>query len=66
MNKIINKFLLAGNKLTPEVCSAYGPFFKNKERIKKFIKLEIQILFIKMNLIKLLFSMIWLMENQKI
>ena len=38
MNKIINKFLLAGNKLTPEVCSAYGPFFKNTERIKKFMK----------------------------
>ena len=46
MNKTINKFLLAGNKLMPEMhlkqpsltYSAYGPFNKNKERIKKFMK----------------------------
>ena len=43
MNKIANKFLLAGNKFKPEVylrqprfaCSACGPFTKNKERIQK-------------------------------
>ena len=40
--------------------SAYGLLTKNKERIK------IQILFIKMNLINLVFNMIGLMENQKI
>ena len=68
MNWIINKLLLAGDKFMHEMhlkqpgfnCSACGPFTKNKERI------EIQILFIKMNLIELLFSMIWLMENRKI
>ena len=46
MNKIIHKFLLAGNKLMPEMhlkqpsftYSAYGPFTKSKERIKKFMK----------------------------
>ena len=44
MNAIINKFLLAGNKLMPEMhlrqpqftYSACGPFTKNKEKIQKF------------------------------
>ena len=44
MNKIINKFLLVGDKFMPEVhlrqpgftYSACGSFTKNKERIKKF------------------------------
>ena len=44
MNKIVNKFLLAGDKFTPEInlrqpgftCSACRPFRKNKERIQKF------------------------------
>ena len=44
MNKVINKFLLAGDKFMPEmhlrqpqfVYSAYGPFTRDKERIKKF------------------------------
>ena len=44
MNKIINKFLLAGDKFMPEIhlrqpgftYSACGPFTKNKERIQKF------------------------------
>ena len=44
--------------------SASRPFTKNKER--SLCKLEIQILFIKMNLIKLVFNMMWLMENQNI
>ena len=42
MNKIVNKFLLAGDKFMPEMqlrhpgftYSAYGPFTKNKERIR--------------------------------
>ena len=46
--------------------SAYGPFTKNKEKIEKFIRLEIQILFIIMSWIKLAFNMTWLMVNQKI
>ena len=44
MNEIVNKFLLVGDKLTPEmhlrqpwfIYSACGPFTKNKERIQKF------------------------------
>ena len=44
MNKIINKFLLAGDKFMPEMhlwqpgitYSACGPFTKNKERIQNF------------------------------
>ena len=44
MNNVINKFLLAGDKFMPEmhlrqpqfVYSAFGPFTRHKERIKKF------------------------------
>ena len=44
MNNVINKFLLAGDKLLPEmhlrqprlVYSASGPFTRHKERIKEF------------------------------
>ena len=44
MNKIINKFLLAGDKFMPEMYlkqtgfnySACRPFTTNKERIQKF------------------------------
>ena len=46
MNKIVNKFLLAGDKFMPEMhlkqpgftYSACGPFTKNKERIEKFMQ----------------------------
>ena len=44
MDKIINKFLLAGDKFLPEMhlrqvgftCGACGSFTKNKEKIQKF------------------------------
>ena len=44
MNKIINKFLLTGDKFMPELhlkrpgftYSACGPFAKHRERIKTF------------------------------
>ena len=44
MNEIVNKFLLVGDKLMPEMHlkqvqftnSACGPFTKDKKRIKKF------------------------------
>ena len=70
MNEIANKFLLVGDKFMPEMhlrqpgftYSACGPFTKNKERIEKFMQTENT----EMNLIKLVFSMIWLMANQKI
>ena len=46
MNEIVNKFLLAGDKLMPEMhfkqpgftYSACGPFTKNKEIFQKFMK----------------------------
>ena len=74
MNEIVNTFLLIRNKFMPEMhlkqpgftYSPCGLFTKNKERIENLCKLEIQILFIKMNLVKLDFNMIWLMVNQKI
>ena len=74
MNEIINKFLLAGDKFKPEMhlkqpgftYSTCGPFTKNKERIQSLKKQEIQAIFTKMNLIKLVFNMIWLMEILKI
>ena len=73
MNEIVNKFLLVGDKFTPEMhlkqpgftYSGCGPFTKKKE-LKSLCRQEMQILFIKMNLIRLVFSMIWLMANQKI
>ena len=42
--------------------SACGPFTKNKERIQNLKKRVIQTIFTKVNLIKLVFDMIWLME----
>ena len=46
MNKIVNRFLLVGDKFVTEMhlkqpaftYSACGPFTKNKERIEKFIQ----------------------------
>ena len=48
------------------IYSACDPFIKNKERIEKFMQTGNKKLFIKINLIKLVFNMIWLMANQKI
>ena len=45
--------------------SACGPF-TNKERIEKFMQTRNTNFILKMNLIKPVFNMIWLMENQKI
>ena len=68
MNKIMNKFLLAGDQFMPETYlkqpgftySACGPFTRNKCR------LEVQILFAAMSLIRLVFDIIWFMVNQNI
>ena len=74
MNEIVNKFLLAGDNFISEMhlkqpgftYSACGPFTKNKERIQKFKKQEIQAIFTKMSLIRLVFNMIWLTGILKI
>ena len=73
MNEIVNKFLLAGNKLMAQMHlkqpgftnGTCGQFTKNKE-FKILKKQEIQIIFTKMNSIRLIFNMIWLMEILKI
>ena len=46
--------------------SACGPFTKNKKEFKNSKKQEIQAIFTKMNLIRLVFNMIWLMGILKI
>ena len=57
MNKIVNKFLLAGKKFMPEIhlkqpwftYGVCGPFTKNKKRILNLKKQEIQDIFTEMN-----------------
>ena len=74
MDEIVNKFFLDGDKFMPEMhlkqpgftYSICGPFTKNKERIEKFMQIGNTVLFIKMNLIKLVFNITWLMAKQKI
>ena len=66
MNEIVKKVLLAGDKCMPGMhlkqpgftCSACRPFTKNKKRIQTLWKKEIQIIFMRMIWIKLVFSMI--------
>ena len=70
MNEIVNKFLLAADKFMPEMhlkqpgftYSTFGPFTKNKQRIQKFKETEDTNYIYKINLISLVFNMIWLME----
>ena len=74
MNNVINKFLLAGDKFMPEmhlrqpqfVYSACGPYTRHKERIKKLKQTSERVIFIEINLIKLVFNTILLMEIIKI
>ena len=74
MNEIVNKILLAGDKFMPEMhlkqpgftYSTCGLFTKNKERIQKFKETGDTSYIYKMNLIKLVFNMIWHMEILKI
>ena len=64
MNEIVNKLLLAGDKFTPDMhlkqlgftYSAGG--LKAMKELKNLYKQELQILFTKMILIKLVLSMI--------
>ena len=74
LNETVNKFLLAGDKFMPEMhlkqpgftYSACGPFTKKKKEFRNLKKQEIQTIFTKMNLIRLVFSMIWLIGILKI
>ena len=74
INEVVNRLLLVGDTFMPEIhlkqpgftYSACGLFTKKKERIQNLKKQEIRVLFTKMNLIKLVFNMIWLMVILKI
>ena len=46
--------------------SAYDHLLKTKKEFKNLKKQEIQVIFTKMNLIRLVFNMIWLMGILKI
>ena len=66
MNEIVNKSLLAEDKLMPEMhlrqpeftYSVFGPFTKIKKEFKNLKKPEILAIFTKMNLIRFVFNMI--------
>ena len=74
MNEIVNNFLVVGDKFMPEMHLkqtglTYSPLAhspETKEELKSLCTLEIQILFTEINLIKLVFNMIWLMASQNI
>ena len=73
MNEIVNTFLLAG-EFMPDIhlkqprftYSFCGPLTKNKERIQNFKETGDKATIKKMNLIKLVFNIIWHMEILKI
>ena len=66
MNEIINKFLLAGDKFMPEIhlkqpgllIVVVDHLLKAKKEFKNLKKQEIQAIFTKINLIRLIFNMI--------
>ena len=70
----MNKLLLVRDKFMPEMYLRQPGFTsvlafhsqKTKKGLKSLCKLEIQILFTKMSLIKPVFSMIWLIVNQTV
>ena len=76
LNEIVDKFLLAGDKFIPEMHLKQPGFtlltvlvdhlLKTRKEFKNIKKLQIRAIFTKMNLIRLVFKMIWLMEILKI
>ena len=73
MNKILNKFLLVGNKFMPEMhlknsLVLLTVLVVHLRKLKKELEIsrqETQILFKETDLIMLVFNMIWHMANQK-
>ena len=74
MNNIVNNFLLVGDKFKPKIhlrqlgftYSACGPFTMRKQRIQKFMQREVmQIIFTKMNWIRLVSNTIWALADTK-
>ena len=66
MNKIVNKFLLEGDKFMPEMHLKQPDLLIVPVVHLPKTKKELKSLFTEMSLIKLVFNMIWLMVNQKI
>ena len=72
MNQVVNKFLLTGDKFMPEMPGYLDPLIAHVDHLleinkefKNLCKQEIQIISTKMNWVKLVFNMIWLMANVK-
>ena len=73
MNETVNKYLLEGEKVMPEMHLKQPALSimlvvhskKTKKELKSLCRLEIQILFRKMGLIRLVCNMIWPLVNQK-
>ena len=65
MNNVINKFLLAGDEFMPEMHQV-DLLPDRKKELKNLSKQVIRVIFIEMNLIKLVFSTILLMQIIKI
>ena len=68
MNETVNEFFLTGDKFMPEMHLRQPAFtvlvdhlLKTKKEFKNLKKHEILTIFTKMNLVKLVFNMIWLM-----
>ena len=74
MNEMVNKFLLAGNKLMPEMqlkqpdllIVLVDHLLKTRKEFKNLKKQEIQTIITKINLIRLALNMIWLIRDLKI
>ena len=66
MNKIVNKFLLAGDKFMPEIHLRQPKLQETKKEYKNLKKEEIHDIFLKTNKIKVVYHMTWLMEVLKI
>ena len=64
MNEIVNKFLLPGDKYLLIVLVDH--LLKTKKEFENLKKQGIQTIFTKMNLIRLVFNMIWHMGILKI
>ena len=74
ISKILNKFLLLGDKFMPEIHLKQPGFIillvvhlpKTKKELKSLCRQDTQILFTEINFIKLVFNMIRPMANQMI
>ena len=74
MNEIVNKFLLAGDTFIPEMhlkqpgllTVLVDHLLKTKKEFINLKKQETRAIFTKMNLIRLAFNMIWLVNILKI